>query len=163
VDVVAKNLAVTRGSFYWHFKDRNELLMAMLESWRNSATDQIIERFERQRSGPEGLLKDLLSLPFRGRAAQRAARVEVAIRDWARRDPMARRALDDVDARRLSHIGACFTALGFGDDEARSRAFMLYAYEVAESLLFNQGTAAQKTARSRLAEQLLTAPLTVKR
>jgi len=155
VDVMAKKLKVTRGSFYWHFRDRDDLLAHVLESWRNAATEQIIERFDRLRGEPRGLIKELLSLPFRGRAAHRAARVELAIRDWARRDPMARNAVDDVDARRISYIAQCFSALGFDIVEARSRAFVLYAYEVAESLLFNQGTASQKTQRSALVGELL--------
>jgi AcrR family transcriptional regulator len=155
VDVVAKKLDVTRGSFYWHFRDRDDLLARMLESWRNAATEQIIERFDRKRGEHRELIKELLSLPFRGRAAHRAARVELAIRDWARRDPMARHAVDDVDSRRVSYIAQCFSALGFDIAEARSRAFLLYAYEVAESLLSSQGTAAQKTERSALVERLL--------
>ena len=159
VDVVAKLIGVTRGSFYWHFKDRNDLLVHLLDSWRNAATEQIIERFDRKRDQPRELIKELLSLPFRGRAAQRAARVELASRSWARRDPMARHVVDDVDSRRISYIAQCFSALGFDIAEARSRAFLLYAYEVAESLLGNQGTASQKRERGALAERLLLTPL----
>ena len=159
VDVVAKRIGVTRGSFYWHFKDRNDLLTHLLDSWRNAATEQIIERFDRKRDQPRELIRELLSLPLRGRAAERAARVELAIRSWARRDPMARHAVDDVDSRRISYIAQCFSALGFDLAEARSRAFLLYAYEVAESLLGNQGTASQKRERGALAERLLLARL----
>ena len=46
VDVLAKALDVTRGSFYWHFKDREALLVAVLNAWRDAATEQVIERFE---------------------------------------------------------------------------------------------------------------------
>jgi len=157
VDVIAKTLGVTRGSFYWHFKDREDLLQQMLEAWRLAATEQIIERFDRRRDDPTALVRDLLSLPFRGRAAERAARVELAIRDWARRDPLARSALDDVDSRRLGYIAQCFSALGFDIGEARARAFILYGYEVAESLLPRQGNDAQKRERSALIERLLLA------
>lgn len=154
VDVVSKRLKVTRGSFYWHFKDRDDLLQSLLESWRKVTTEQIIERFERT-DDPHVLLKELISLPFRGRAAARAARIELAIRAWARRDNMARQAVDEVDSRRISYISQCFSSLGFPLAEARQRAFLLYAYEVAESILSNQGTATQKRERSALAEKLL--------
>jgi AcrR family transcriptional regulator len=97
VNVISKSLSVTRGSFYWHCKDRDDLLARMLETWRVLATDQIMERFDSKRDKPRELITELLSLPFRGRSAQQAARVELAIRDWARRDPMARHAVDDVD------------------------------------------------------------------
>ena len=92
VDVLAKALEVTRGSFYWHFKDREALLVAVLHAWRDGATEQVIERFEGQQADAQALVGELISLPFRGRAAQRAARVELAIRAWARRDAMARHA-----------------------------------------------------------------------
>jgi AcrR family transcriptional regulator len=155
VDVVAKILKVTRGSFYWHFKDRNDLLAKLLEAWRIATTEQIIERFETHRGDPHELVKELLSLPFRGRAAARAARIELAIRAWARREDMARRAVDDVDSRRISYIAQCFSSLGFSLVEARHRAFLLYAYEVAESILFGQGNDAQKRERSALMQRLL--------
>ena len=159
VDVLARLLGVTRGSFYWHFKDRDDLLRSVLNAWRTAATEQVIERFENQCEDPRVLIKELISLPFRGRSAERAARIELAIRGWARRDTMARQAVDEVDARRISFHVQCFTALGFAPQEAQSRAFALYAYEVAESLLSNQGNADDKAQRCALVERLLLAPL----
>ena len=159
VDVLARLLGVTRGSFYWHFKDRNDLLRSVLHAWRTAATDQVIERFERQCEDPRLLIKELISLPFRGRSAEHAARIELAIRGWARRDTMAREAVDEVDARRISYHVQCFKALGFAPQEAQGRAFALYAYEVAESLLSNQGSADDKAQRCALVERLLLAPL----
>ena len=49
-----------------------------------------------------------------------------------------RQILDEVDAKRLSYIAQCFSALGFGIAEARGRAFALYSYELSESLLANR-------------------------
>ncbi|HET9643684.1 MAG TPA: TetR/AcrR family transcriptional regulator [Burkholderiaceae bacterium] len=159
VDVLARMLGVTRGSFYWHFKDRDDLLRNVLQAWREAATDQLTGRFEHNESDPRTLVKELLSLPFRGRSAQRAARIELAIRGWARRDPVARQAVDDADARRLSYIAQVFSSLGFPIAEARARAFMLYAYELAESLLSGQGSAVQKSERRVFVEGLLLTPL----
>ena len=155
VEVLAKELDVTRGSFYWHFRDRDDLLQRMLTAWRDEATEQIIYRFESRSLPPRELIRDLLSLPFRGEAAQEAAATELAIRAWARRDELARQVLDEVDAKRLSYIAQCFSALGFGIAEARSRAFALYSYELSESLLAHQGTDAQKAERRSFMEKLL--------
>lgn len=159
VEVLSKNLGVTRGSFYWHFKDRGELLGQVLHAWRRGATEQVSERFSQRHADPQQLVREIISLPFRGRSALRAARVELAIRDWARRDPTARQAVDEADASRISYIAQCFSALGFGIAEARHRASVLYAYEVGESLLAHQGSAAHKAERSELAVQLLLTPL----
>ena len=155
VDMLARELKVTRGSFYWHFRDREDLLRAVLQGWRAHATEQLTRRLESAHDDPRAQIRDLISLPFRGRAAVRAARIELAIRAWARRDDMARAAVDEADAARIGYIAQVFSSLGFPIVEARSRAFLLYSYEVAESLLAAQGSVAQRQERARLVEQLL--------
>ncbi len=159
VDVLARELKVTRGSFYWHFKGREDLLRAVLQAWRARATEQLTKRLEGAHDDPRAQVRDLISLPFRGRAAVRAARIELAIRAWARRDAMARAFVDEADAARIGYIAQVFSSLGFGIAEARARAFLLYSYEVAESLLSAQGSDSQRQDRARLVERLLQQPL----
>ena len=113
VDALSKDLSVTRGSFYYHFKDRDDLLRKLLVTWRDRATEQIIDRFERRNTNPRELIRDLLMLPFHGTAAKKGASTELAIRAWARRDEMARHFVDEVDGKRLAYIAQCFSALGF--------------------------------------------------
>ena len=159
VDLLATQLGVTRGSFYWHFRDRDELLRRVLQAWHARATEQLTKRLATARSDPREQLRDVISLPFRGRAAARAARIELAIRAWARRDEMARRAVDEADASRIAYHTQVFAALGFAADEAAMRAFLLYSYEVAESVLNRQGSAQDKRARSEFVERLVCTPL----
>ena len=155
VDVLASELKVTRGSFYWHFRDREDLLRQVLQAWSLRSTEQLTQRLETARNDPREQLRDVISLPFRGRSAARAARIELAIRAWARRDDVARQALDESDARRIAYHGDIFRALGFAPGEARMRAFVLYSWEVAESLLHRQGSAAQRLARRVFVEGLM--------
>ena len=155
VDVLATQLQVTRGSFYWHFRDREDLLRRVLQAWSESSTAQLTKRLATARADPLEQLRDVISLPFRGRAAARAARIELAIRAWARRDPLAQQAVDDADAARIGYHQSIFQGLGFGKDEARLRGFLLYSFEVAESLLSRQGTAADKPVRREFAERLM--------
>jgi len=155
VDVLAGQLGVTRGSFYWHFRDRGDLLRRVLQAWRERATEQLTQRLASASTEPRAQLRDVISLPFRGRAAARAARIELAIRAWARRDDMARLAVDEADAARIGYHAQVFSALGFSISEARHRAFLLYSYEVAESLLHRQGTAAQRQERCVFVESLM--------
>ncbi|WP_395701090.1 TetR/AcrR family transcriptional regulator [Aquabacterium sp.] len=158
VDVLAGELGVTRGSFYWHFRDREELLRAVLQAWREQATEALTQRLERAHADAREQLRDVISLPFRGRSATRAARIELAIRAWARRDEMARHAVDEADASRIGYIAQVFSALGCPIAEARSRAFLLYTYVVGESLMPRQGSAAQRAERARFVERLLSPP-----
>ncbi len=155
VDVLATQLGVTRGSFYWHFRDREELLRRVLQAWRERSTEQLTARLESASAEPREQLRDVLSLPFRGRAAQRAARIELALRAWARRDAMARHAVDEADASRIGYIAQLFSALGFGVAEARARAFLAYSYVVGESQMAAQGSATQRQQRARFVERLL--------
>jgi len=155
VDVLAGQLGVTRGSFYWHFRDREDLLRRVLQAWRERATEALTSRLEHAHDDPREQLRDLISLPFRGRAATRAARIELAIRAWARRDAMARAAVDEADASRIAYHRTLFSALGFADDEAAQRAFVLYSYEVAESLMPRQGVPAERESRRRFVERLM--------
>lgn len=159
VDLLASALGVTRGSFYWHFRDREDLLRRVLQAWRAQATENLTARLERAHADPMEQLRDVISLPFRGRAAARAARIELAIRAWARRDEMARHAVDEADAARIGYIAQIFSSLGFGILEARSRAFLLYAYVVGESQMPTQGSANSRAERAKFVEKLLARPL----
>jgi AcrR family transcriptional regulator len=167
VDVLAVQLQVTRGSFYWHFRDREDLLRRVLQAWRERSTVQLTQRLANAhtqahsnlRGDAQAQLRDVISLPFRGRAAVRAARIELAIRAWARRDPMAQEAVDEGDAARIAYHGRIFKALGFKPAEAQMRGFLLYSYEVAESLLSRQGSAASKQKRRAFVQALVVQPL----
>jgi len=161
VDVLAKQLGVTRGSFYWHFRDREELLRSVLSQWHEGTTEQLTARLARAHTDPRQQLRDVLSLPFRGRSAARAARIELAIRAWARRDDTARHAVDEADASRIGYIAQVFSSLGFAVAEARARAFLAYAYVVGESLMPTQGGSTQRQDRARLVERLLQQVLAV--
>ena len=159
VHVLATQLGVTRGSFYWHFRDREDLLRRVLQAWRTRSTDALTRRLQGARGEPQAQLRDVISLPHRGRAAVRAARIELAIRAWARRDSMAREAVDEADASRIDYHRQIFEALDFVPEEAKLRAFVLYSCEVAESLLHGQGQGADHRARQDFLQALMQTPL----
>lgn len=158
VDVLAKRLGVTRGSFYWHFKDRDDLLRALLQAWRAAATEALTRRLESASNDPAEQLRDVLSLPFRGRAAQRASRIELSIRAWARRDDMARQAVDEADASRMGYIAQVFSSMGLGPVEARHRALIAYSVDVACSLMAPAAGAARREAFQDYTAALLQVP-----
>jgi AcrR family transcriptional regulator len=127
VERLAVSLEVSKGSFYWHFRTRDELLKAVLEQWADQATFGIQERLDQEASRADQRLLLYLQLPFRSAAAVRAADLEVAILGWARRSPPAMRAVARVDRERVTHITQIFLDMGFGEDEALLRAHQTYA------------------------------------
>jgi AcrR family transcriptional regulator len=159
VDVLARTLNVTRGSFYWHFTDRDDLLQRLLQAWRQKQTDQVIAANQREGVRTQALIHELAGLPMRGARAQRGGAIELAIRAWARRDAMARAVVDEVDRVRLDYIAQCFRDLGFAAEPARHRAFLLYAYMQSESIFRSLGDADERSARRAFVETLLTHPL----
>ncbi|OJY61836.1 MAG: hypothetical protein BGP16_14435 [Sphingobium sp. 66-54] len=134
VELIARNLGVTKGSFYWHFKDRDALHSAMLESWRRRATLSLIERLDRDLPPRERLLT-LLRLPFAGPRSDQAAAVELAVRLWGRHDARALAALREVDQLRTEYIAQLLRQCGVSEHEARSRAILAYAYMRVGQLL----------------------------
>lgn len=156
VDVLARTLNVTRGSFYWHFADREDLLQRLLQGWKQTQTEHVIAVHGRHGVHAQARIHELAGLPFHGASALRGGAVELAIRAWARRDDTARAVVDEVDAMRLRYIETSFAELGFEQLQCRNRAFLLYSYMQAESLFRAQGSDEDKAARRAFVERLLT-------
>ncbi len=136
VELLAKQLSVTKGSFYWHFKDRDALHEAMLTHWRRRATLSLIERLDRAASSPEERLRQLMRVPMHGRRAVSAAGIELAIRLWGQRDERAKAALEEVDALRLQYIEGLLSQCGVAESQTRPRAILVYSYiRVASTLI----------------------------
>jgi AcrR family transcriptional regulator len=135
IDPLAKRLGVTRGSFYWHFKDREALHKAMLKQWRKWATYQIGDKIDRAAPDARERLRKNLALPTAGPRAKRAAAIEMAIRFWARRDEEAANAVRRIDHQRLRYYAKHFVDLGHGEEDARRRAYLFYATLMAQAII----------------------------
>jgi AcrR family transcriptional regulator len=156
VDTLAKDLKITRGSFYYHFKSRSELLEGILGNWRARATEDVILHLRNTRNSPQQQLQRLLELPSHGQTARDAAAIELGIRAWARRDRQARQAINEVDSHRLSYIEGLLVQAGSALDEAQDRAYLIYSYQISLSLLHSEDTPQQRLERSlRMASILI--------
>ncbi|WP_025274759.1 TetR/AcrR family transcriptional regulator [Haloglycomyces albus] len=132
LDRLCRKLGVTKGSFYWHFKKRAELLTALLADWRKRMTLNTINQLTSQSNRRR--LANLLKRP-RHPKATRAAAIEVSIRDWARRDPMAAEALTEVDTIRLEFFKKIFIDEGFAPEQAHQRAYLAYCLMMGDSVI----------------------------
>lgn len=127
VEPLAKKLKVTKGSFYWHFKDRGTLLSAVLNDWRKRATNAIINRLDSAGMTPQDRLRGLLELNRGSDRTTEGASLEMAIRQWAKSDDLANEALSEIDNHRHRYIASIYRELGFDQDAADTRAFLLYS------------------------------------
>ncbi len=134
VEVLAKRLKVTKGSFYWHFKDRRDLLDAVLDTWKQGRVADIRKQTACEPGGEAAALLHTIEV-YSAARSRRGILIEAAMRDWARRDPRAAQVVEEVDAERLACACRLFLASGMPDAEARARSVMLYAYVFGVSLM----------------------------
>ncbi|HMV52252.1 MAG TPA: TetR/AcrR family transcriptional regulator [Rhodocyclaceae bacterium] len=134
VEALAKTLGVTKGSFYWHFRDRQALLEAVLDNWKQGRIGDIVKQ-TRCEPGHEREQLDHVMAVYSASRNRKGIRIELAIRDWARRDPTAATVVEEVDATRYDCARTLFVARGMSAHEAATRSVLLYAYVFGQSLM----------------------------
>jgi AcrR family transcriptional regulator len=134
IEVLAKHFGVTKGSFYWHFTDRQDLFNAVLQTWKEGR----IRDIKKQTSAAPGNTREQLTHVIDVYSANRNRKgilIELAVRDWARRDAQTAAVVEEVDTYRLECTRQLFVAGGLSDSEAKSRSLLLYAYVFGQSLM----------------------------
>src|SRR6476659_3583256 len=145
IEPLAKELGVTKGGFYWHFADRGALLEEMLDTWERVSIDEAIERVEREGGEARDRLRSLFALASAGDdLARLVLRTDLAVRDWARRDPAVAARLRRVDNRRMEYLRSLFGAFCPDDDEVEARGLVTMSLFVG-----NHFVAADHGERSR--------------
>lgn len=132
IDVLAKGLGVTRGGFYWHFSDRRALLDKMLDTWEREGVDEVISQLEAQGGSAR---ERLLSLFAAAVSQPERLPVELAIRDWARRDESVRARLARVDDRRMAYMRQQFSDFVKDPLNVEVRCMLAFAAYIANNLI----------------------------
>lgn len=144
IDALCKALSVTKGSFYWHFKDRDDFIRSLVQFWGALTTDPVIERVTQTSDDARERLRTLLRLVSEGGYAG----YDVSVRAWAARDPdLVADLVRDVDQRRLSFVASIFTAIGFDGVEADMRAHAAIAFLTFEALVLLPSTEKERAIR----------------
>ena len=134
VEVLAKRLGVTKGSFYWHFKDRRDLLDAVLDFWQDGRIRDIRKQTVAEPGGELEALRHTIDV-YSAAKNRRGIAIEAAIRLWARQDSRAAAIVEAVDAERLACTHRLFGALGHTAADAAARSVLLYAYVFGFSMM----------------------------
>jgi AcrR family transcriptional regulator len=141
IEPLAQALGVTRGGFYWHFEDRRALLDEMLDRWEQVSIDEAIERVERSGGDARARLRRLFALAS---SSGELARIDLAIRDWSRRDPAVTERLRRVDNRRMEYMRSLFGAVCADADDVEARCTVVMSLFVGSHFI-----AADHAGRSR--------------
>jgi AcrR family transcriptional regulator len=152
IERLARDLEVTKGSFYWHFQDREDLLKAVLEFWSDAYNDIVLDNPEFQQ-GDAG--RALLSAMKRVRR-EGLDRYELALRAWAADDATANRVVKKVYAKRMRFIRSCFERIGFRGMEAEIRTRLMLCYMSWEPSMFAKESKSKRLRLLELQHELLT-------
>lgn len=136
VEVLARALKVSKGSFYWHFKDRNDLLQELLSYWAN-VTDELIAQ-GKELTNPKLQMTQLFDA-----IAEAGVSGEEVIHVWAKQDNQVATIVRRVEEKRMSYLQDIFKDTGFTISDARERAeitylaFLGYAFKASQDAAFS--------------------------
>jgi AcrR family transcriptional regulator len=156
VETLAKSLGVTKGGFYGFFADRDALLEAMLDAWERESTDEVIDRVEREGGDPRTKIQRAGMLTF---SSDRLLPIDLAIRDWARRDEAVAERLRRVDNRRMALLREMIGTFCSDADEVEARSLLAFCVAIGEHFLAaDHGDRTRAQVLVRAADLLLDRP-----
>ncbi len=158
VELLAKRLAVTKGSFYWHFKDRQDLLTEVLQFWKEGRIRDIIKQTQASPGREREQILHVLDV-YAANRNRKGIPIELAVRDWARRDLQVAGVVAEVDATRFNQTRRLFLACGLDEAESAARSTLVYAYVFGISLLTPETLGTDAEACRRQIAELITRDL----
>jgi len=152
---LAAAMGVTTGSFYWHFRNRRELLDELLVYWEREMTDLAMESARRYAGSASARILFLMETVMGGELA----RFDLPIWSWAQTDAKASRVFRRVLKKRFNFAQWMFSEAGFSREQAEVRGRMMVTYMMGESTLIPDAMAKRKE-RLKLKHAILAAPQT---
>ena len=128
IEALAQALGVTKGGFYWHFDGRAALLEEMLDTWERLVVDEVIRLIETEGGDARAKLLRLFSLAV---SIDEMVRIELAIREWGRRDRSVAKRLKRIDDRRMDYMRALFGELTSDEGDVEARALIAFSLFLA--------------------------------
>lgn len=155
VEPLARALGVTTGSFYWHFKNREDFCRQLLTYWELEKAVATPEQLVVKSADARDRYLHLVQLVVR----ENHNRYDRAMRAWAGSDELAAAAVARVDRRRLETARGLFLEMGFDPEEADLRSRISYYALVGENNVLVDISDSARAELATLKHRLLTAPV----
>lgn len=140
---LSHKLGVTRGSFYWHFADREDLLRQMLEYWERELTDVVIVAA----TALDGSSQEKLGYVIHNVLLYRQSRYDTAISAWGMFDERAALAMKRVLRKRMRFVSRLLQASGLDKDDAALKARFLVGFMLVDAVMMPRETVKQAEAK----------------
>lgn len=152
IEELARQLGVAKSGFYWHFKDRADLLRQMLNFWVDEYTSVVTANRALKDQPPQKRLENLMRVI----RDYELNRLEAAMVVWAGADPDVQKVLDDVYQKRLAFVRSLFSEMGFTASDLEMRTYLLLGYMTSEHALCRHMSDAKWNKLLKLRMALLT-------
>jgi AcrR family transcriptional regulator len=125
---LVQNLGVSTGSFYWHFRSRDDFVAKLVDYWSREFTSRVAEHMANVEGDPRKRLLLLMEYLLE----QDSARYDVAVRAWAAQEPAVARRVRRVDQQRIRVVRSLFEEMGFSGTELEMRTSTFVVFQSME-------------------------------
>lgn len=151
IQALARRLKISKTSFYWHFKDKSELVSALIDLWHHEFTETVTENVKLQDSPPRQRLAKAMELIDEFDMGN----YDSSFRIWARTEPLVEKAVLEANRLRLEFANKAFSELGFSGDSLACRTALWVGYQSTERYVFPEFSAKKRQALRKVRLELL--------
>ena len=124
IDSLVKSIGVTKGSFYWHFKDRKDFIVSLSKYWVDYSTLQVVDIVNQQWGNPKKCLLILMKTVFE----KDLGKYDLTMRAWAAMNPEVAKIIRKTDEQRIATVSKLFYEMGFRGEELQGRTDAFFCY-----------------------------------
>ena len=151
IESLARAQGVSKGGFYGYFDDRPALLDEMLDAWERRSTEDVIDRVEHEGGDAMARARRAAELTF----SDELLPIDLAVRDWSRRDPAVAARLRRVDNFRMDYLRTLLGTACVDEDELETRCLIAFSVAIATHLIAaDHGTRSRADVRELIRRRL---------
>ncbi len=153
IAALVEAIGVRKGSFYWHFRNRDDFVRRLIDYWHERYTLTVSDHLDGIEGSAREKLRKLMNMVF----VEQLTRHDLAIRSWAIAEPKLRDLVKRTDDHRLDYLRLLFTGIGFDEDASDLRARVFLGEAAWEAARFQRMSRTERSQKSEAFFELLVA------